>query len=246
VHTRLTRFEREARVANLLRQVGLRPEHAERYPHEFSGGQRQRIGIARALASNPKLLIGDEPVSALDVSVQAQIINLLTDLKQAFGLTLIIISHDLAVIRQMSDRVAVMYLGQIVETGEAERLFDRPLHPYTQALLDAIPVPAPGHASGSAKLMGDIPSPVAPPPGCRFHTRCQHATDICRQKEPHLQIADDGRFVACHRWQEIPSASRSRTAGAQLTDGATQRFALYRQRSVGTASPSAAPGGVAP
>ena len=246
VHTRLTRFEREARVANLLRQVGLRPEHAERYPHEFSGGQRQRIGIARALASNPKLLIGDEPVSALDVSVQAQIINLLTDLKQAFGLTLIIISHDLAVIRQMSDRVAVMYLGQIVETCQAERLFDRPLHPYTQALLAAIPVPAPGQASGSPKLMGDIPSPVAPPPGCRFHTRCQHATDICRQKEPHLQIADDGRFVACHRWQEIPSASRSRTAGAQLTDGATQRFALYRQRSAGTASPSAAPAGVAP
>jgi len=231
VHTDMTRSQRRARVAELLRQVGLRPEHAGRYPHEFSGGQRQRIGIARALASNPRLLIGDEPVSALDVSVQAQIINLLADLKQAFGLTLVIISHDLGVIRHMSDRVAVMYLGKIVEMGDAESLFERPLHPYTQALLEAIPVPVPGQPSGATALKGDIPSPIAPPSGCRFHTRCPHATDLCRDKEPPLAISDDDRFVACHHWRTIPAAGLSAIVEPQLTPAAQQRFALYRERS---------------
>jgi peptide/nickel transport system ATP-binding protein len=238
VHTRLKPAERKARVAALLAQVGLRPEHASRYPHEFSGGQRQRIGIARALASAPKLLIGDEPVSALDVSVQAQIINLLADLKDAFGLTLIIISHDLAVIRHMSDSVAVMYLGRIVETGSAERLFERPLHPYTQALLEAVPVPAPGHANPGSRLAGDIPSPVAPPPGCRFHTRCPHVVAICREKEPLLDVVPDGRFVACHRWQEIPARDGAADIAPTMTAGAQRRLALYRERSLGAVDPT--------
>jgi len=232
VHTSMSSAERRARVGELLRQVGLRAEYADRYPHEFSGGQRQRIGIARALASNPKLLIGDEPVSALDVSVRAQIINLLDELKDAFGLTLIIISHDLAVIRHMSDRVAVMYLGQIVEAADVESLFERPLHPYTQALIQAIPVPVPGaRDTTDRKLKGDIPSPIAPPPGCRFHTRCPHAIDLCREKEPLLEVAGDGRFVACHRWRELPQRGLSGAVGAALTPAAERRFALYRERS---------------
>ncbi|HTJ57233.1 MAG TPA: dipeptide ABC transporter ATP-binding protein [Devosiaceae bacterium] len=232
VHTGMTAAQRRARVTELLQQVGLRPEHANRYAHEFSGGQRQRIGIARALASNPKLLVGDEPVSALDVSVQAQIINLLGDLKQAFGLTLVIIAHDLAVIRHMSDRVAVMYLGRIVETGDAESLFDRPLHPYTQALIHSIPVPVPGRPAQKTKISGDMPSPVAPPPGCRFHTRCPFAVDICRQKEPALATSDEeGRFVACHRWRDLPHAGISGVVAAIRTPEAERRFALYADRS---------------
>ena len=233
VHTRMRTAERRMQVTALLRQVGLRPEYADRYPHEFSGGQRQRIGIARALASNPKLLIGDEPVSALDVSVRAQIINLLDELKDAFGLTLIIISHDLAVIRHMSDRVAVMYLGQIVETAEVESLFEQPLHPYTQALIQAIPVPVPGARTAiAAKLTGDIPSPIAPPSGCRFHTRCPDAIDICSQKEPKLEVAGERRSVACHRWKELPWRGVEGAVSAKLTPGAERRFALYREHSV--------------
>ncbi len=229
VHTRLSSAERRARVDELLGQVGLRPEYANRYPHEFSGGQRQRIGIARALASSPKLLIGDEPVSALDVSVQAQIINLLADLKRAFGLTLIVIAHDLAVIRHMSDRAAVMYLGRIVEIGPTRDLFDAPQHPYTQALIQAIPVPAPGRTPVESGLKGDIPSPVSPPSGCRFHTRCPFAIDICEQKNPLLSASGDGHFVACHRWKDIPHQGLSGAVMPDRTPQAERRFALYRQ-----------------
>ncbi len=231
VHTSLGRAERREKVRELLRQVGLGSQFANRYPHEFSGGQRQRIGVARALASGPKLLIGDEPVSALDVSVQAQIINLLEDLKDAFGLTLIIIAHDLAVIRHMSDRVAVMYLGQIVELAETNTLFDTPLHPYSQALLSAIPVPVPGREPARSKLAGDIPSPVAPPSGCRFHTRCPYATDLCSDKEPALTSAGEGHFVACHHYATIAASGRAIDIASQRTAAADQRFALYQQHS---------------
>ena len=171
-------------MADLLRTVGLQPGYAERYPHEFSGGQRQRIGIARALAGEPKLIVGDEPVSALDVSVQAQVINLLESLKQELGLTLIMIAHDLAVIRHMSDRVAVMYLGEIVEMADVDGLFDQPLHPYTQALLQAIPASSPRQRRSKPSLTGDLPSPTAPPSGCRFHPRCPHAKARCADEQP--------------------------------------------------------------
>lgn len=219
---------RRARVGELLRLVGLRPEHADRYPHEFSGGQRQRIGIARALACGPKLIVGDEPVSALDVSIQAQIVNLLEDLKGEFGLTLIIIAHDLAVIRHMSDRVAVMYLGQIVELAATEEVYERPLHPYTQALLGAIPIPSPRARRVHTLLEGDVPSPTAPPPGCRFHTRCPHARDRCRSERPALEDSGTGRHVACHFWREI-DAEAIGIAGEPAPSAAKQtRFALYK------------------
>ncbi|HHX88537.1 MAG TPA: dipeptide ABC transporter ATP-binding protein [Paracoccus sp.] len=231
VHSRLSGAERRAKVADLLNRVGLRPEHADRYPHEFSGGQRQRICIARALACGPKLLIGDEPVSALDVSVQAQIVNLLEDLKTDFGLTLIVIAHDLAVIRHMSDRVAVMYLGEVVELAETEALFTTPRHPYTQALLQAIPVPVPGARGRRKALGGDIPSPANPPMGCKFHTRCPHATDLCTRERPVLQTAQNDQQVACHHWDRITPPD----AGALRLDArsaaAERRFALFRAAS---------------
>ncbi|WP_299666410.1 ABC transporter ATP-binding protein [uncultured Ruegeria sp.] len=218
---------RRQKVTALLAQVGLLPDHANRYPHEFSGGQRQRIGIARALASSPRLLIGDEPVSALDVSVQAQVVNLLNDLKQDLDLTLVIIAHDLAVIRHMSDRIAVMYLGQVVEIGPADRVFEQPRHPYTHALLSAIPEPEPGRERDHIALKGEMPSPSSPPAGCRFHTRCPFAQDNCRSVAPVLDTADVDHSVACHHWKTIPEAGkpappRRRSAGAE------ERFALYR------------------
>ena len=238
VHRRLSTAERRASVASLMRRVGLRPDLASRYPHEFSGGQRQRIGIARALASGPKVLIGDEPVSALDVSIQAQIINLLEDLKQEFGLTLIIIAHDLAVIRHMSDRVAVMYLGEVVELAPTDALYAQPLHPYTQALMRAIPVADPGQPSGGAPLTGDIPSPANPPSGCRFHTRCPLAIDVCRTRRPALTASGDGRFVACHRWHETAEQVPPAPVPPRRTDAADQRFDLYRRHSGAATAPA--------
>jgi peptide/nickel transport system ATP-binding protein len=223
---------RRARVADLLTRVGLRPEHADRYPHEFSGGQRQRIGIARALASGPRVLIGDEPVSALDVSIQAQVVNLLEDLKDEFGLTLVIIAHDLAVIRHMATRVAVMYLGEVVELAPAADLYAAPRHPYTETLLAAIPVAAWGARPARTLVEGDPPNPIAPPPGCRFHPRCPYATDICRSERPVLTPAGEGRSVACHRAAELSLAGLDGAEPAR-SPAAAARFALYASAMAG-------------
>lgn len=230
VHGMGTKAERRRRVGELLSRVGLRPEFANRYPHEFSGGQRQRIGIARALASGPKVIVGDEPVSALDVSVQAQVINLLEDLKDEFDLTLILIAHDLAVIRHMSDRVAVMYLGEIVELSETDALYDKPLHPYTQALMRAIPIPSPHSRKMEMALVGDVPSPLAPPAGCRFHPRCPRASNICSQEKPILEEAEDGRFVACHHWKDVVETASSSSVEPKRSAKTEHRFALYREK----------------
>jgi peptide/nickel transport system ATP-binding protein len=190
--------EIEERVGKLLDTVGLRRDAASRFPHEFSGGQRQRIGIARALATEPDLVICDEAVSALDVSVKAQIINLLQDLQKKLGLALLFISHDLAIVEHMTHRVAVMYLGKIVETARKRQIFAAPKHPYTQALLSAVPVPEPGAGRKRIILKGDVPSPANPPNGCRFHTRCPYAFDRCRSEEPVLRLLGDGQMAACH------------------------------------------------
>lgn len=198
LHGALDEDKRRERVRELLALVGLDPEFAQRYPHEFSGGEKQRIGIARALAVNPKLIVADEPVSSLDVSVQAQILNLLMDLKQQFGVAYLFIAHDLSVIKHISDRIAVMYLGKIVEQASKQELFDNPTHPYTQALLSAILAPNPHLKRQPILLTGDVPSPANPPSGCRFHTRCFKVMPICSQEEPQLKEVSPGHFTACH------------------------------------------------
>ncbi|WP_342754570.1 oligopeptide/dipeptide ABC transporter ATP-binding protein [Pantoea sp. MBD-2R] len=228
LHESLSGRQRQEKVIDLLQTVGLPAAWARRYPHEFSGGQRQRIGIARALASGPKLLLGDEPVSALDVSVQAQVVNLLESLKQQFGLTMIVVAHGLGVIRHMSDRVAVMYLGQIIELATVDEIFDTPLHPYTQALIASAPRLQPGAARTLPVLQGDLPNPASPPSGCRFHTRCPHVRDECRQFEPVQQIIAGGRRIACHRWQEI-NRDRSVIIVTPPSAAFLQRRALFEQ-----------------
>jgi oligopeptide transport system ATP-binding protein len=200
IHGLGDRRARKKQVEELLEKVGLSPEHYNRFPHEFSGGQRQRIGVARALALRPKLIVADEPVSALDVSIQAQMVNLLEDLQDEFGLTYVFIAHDLGVVRHVSDRIAVMYLGKLVELSPAEELYTRPIMPYTEALLSAVPIPDPDLSEARERIVleGDVPSPIQPPSGCRFHPRCRYATDICSQVEPPLTDYGNGHLAACH------------------------------------------------
>ncbi len=199
----MTRAEREARARELLAAVGLSSDHFARYPHEFSGGQRQRIGIARALALRPQLVVADEPVSALDVSIQAQVINLLQDLQEQFGLTYLFIAHDLSVVKHISNRVAVMYLGRIVELAATQELFGNPKHPYTEALMSAVPVADPDFKVERILLPGDVPSPVNPPKGCPFHPRCRYAQDVCKVETPIARPAGPDHIVACHRADEL-------------------------------------------
>ena len=215
-HTKLKKSEREARIYELMDQVGLNRDFANRYPHEFSGGQRQRIGIARALALNPKFIVCDEPIAALDVSIQAQVVNLLEDLQSRFGLTYLFISHDLSMIRHIADRVAVMYLGKVVELASREQLYANPKHPYTHALLSAVPEPDPMLHDTAERviLTGDVPSPSNPPKGCNFSTRCPRVMDICRQFDPEFRLLADGSSVACHLFNDNTDADPTAPAEA--------------------------------
>jgi peptide/nickel transport system ATP-binding protein len=223
IHGLGDRSERKAKVEELLGTVGLSPEHYNRFPHEFSGGQRQRIGVARALALRPRLIVADEPVSALDVSIQAQMVNLLEELQDEFRLTYVFIAHDLGVVRHVSDRIAVMYLGKLVELSPAEELYTRPIMPYTEALLSAVPVPDPDLAEKRQRIVleGDVPSPINPPTGCRFHPRCRYATEICSQVEPPLVDYGNSHLAACHHPLNVDkeTADRLRASVSQNQQG---------------------------
>jgi oligopeptide transport system ATP-binding protein len=243
IHNLGSRSEQKKRVNEILETVGLSPEHYNRFPHEFSGGQRQRIGIARALALRPKLIVADEPVSALDVSIQSQMLNLLVDLQNEFSLTYVFIAHDLGVVRHVSDRIAVMYLGKIVELAPADELYVRPIMPYSEALLSAVPIPDPDLAEKRKRIVleGDVPSPINPPSGCRFHPRCRYATDVCKEIEPPLVDYGSGHLAACHHPLNVDQATLERVGVAeQNTPAAADETALPKDSS-GHSNPSVAP-----
>ena len=243
IHDLGDRAEQKRRVGEILETVGLSPEHYNRFPHEFSGGQRQRIGIARALALRPKLIIADEPVSALDVSIQSQMLNLLDDLQNEFHLTFVFIAHDLGVVRHVSDRIAVMYLGKLVELSPAEELYKRPIMPYTEALLSAVPIPDPDLAAKRERIVleGDVPSPINPPSGCRFHPRCRYATDVCRQIEPPLVDYGNGHLAACHHPLNVDQSTLQEASVAERHTPAAADESALPQDTSGRSNPAGAP-----
>ncbi|HJQ49656.1 MAG TPA: dipeptide ABC transporter ATP-binding protein [Gaiellaceae bacterium] len=243
IHNLGSRDDQKRRVGEILETVGLSPEHYNRFPHEFSGGQRQRIGIARALALRPKLIIADEPVSALDVSIQSQMLNLLEDLQNEFQLTYIFIAHDLGVVRHVSDRIAVMYLGKIVELSPAEELYTRPIMPYTEALLSAVPIPDPDLAEKRERIVleGDVPSPINPPTGCRFHPRCRYATEVCKQTEPPLVDYGNGHLAACHHPLNVDQATLEHVEVAERHSPAEADDAALPVDTSGRSNPAVTP-----